>query len=150
MQEGKLLGHIISKEGIKIDPNKVKGILKIDTPHSKKEVESFLGKINFLIRFILNLTEIIKHITCILRKGNKIKWNLEDRKSFEYIKVALNKSPMLANANFMKDFILFSFTLEYTIVSVLLQKDDQNFEKRIAYFNRTLRGSPLRYDIMQK
>jgi hypothetical protein len=38
MQEGKLLGHIISKEGIKIDPNRVEGILKIGTPRSKKEV----------------------------------------------------------------------------------------------------------------
>jgi hypothetical protein len=52
MQEGKLLGHIISKEGIKIDPNRVEGILKINTPRSKKEVQSFLGKVNFLRRFI--------------------------------------------------------------------------------------------------
>jgi hypothetical protein len=38
IQEGKLLGHIISKEGIKIDPNIVEGIMKIGTPWSKKEV----------------------------------------------------------------------------------------------------------------
>jgi hypothetical protein len=38
VEEGKLLGHIISKEGIKIDPIRVEGILNIDTPHSKKEV----------------------------------------------------------------------------------------------------------------
>ena len=37
-EEGKLLGHIISKEGIKIDPRRVEGILNIDTPRSKKEV----------------------------------------------------------------------------------------------------------------
>jgi hypothetical protein len=36
VEEGKLLGHIISKEGINIDPNKVEGILNIDTPRSKK------------------------------------------------------------------------------------------------------------------
>jgi hypothetical protein len=57
---------------------------------------------------------------------------------------------VLANQNFMKDFILFSFTLEHTITGVLLQKYDQNFDKPIAYFNRTLRDSPLRYDIMEK
>jgi hypothetical protein len=150
MEEGKLLWHIISKEGIKIYPSRVEGILKISTPRSKKEVQSFLGKVNVLRRFIPNLAEIIKHITCMLRKGNEIKWNLKARKSFEEIKVALTKSPVLASPNFMKDFILFSFAVEHTIVGVLLQKDDQNFENPIAYFRRTLRDSPLRYDIMEK
>jgi hypothetical protein len=75
VEEGKLLGNIISKEGIKIDPNKVEEIVKIDTPRSKKEVQFFLGKVNFLRRFIPNLVEIIKHINCMLRKGNEIKWN---------------------------------------------------------------------------
>jgi hypothetical protein len=73
MQEGKLLGHFISKEGIKIDPSRVEGILKINTPHSKKEMQSFLRKVNFLRRFIPNMAEIIEHITCMLRKGKKIK-----------------------------------------------------------------------------
>jgi hypothetical protein len=63
VKEGKLLGHIISRDGIKIDPNRVAAIQKISTPRRKKEVQSFLGRINFLRRFIPNLAEIIKHIT---------------------------------------------------------------------------------------
>jgi hypothetical protein len=109
MQEGKLLGHIISKEGIKIEPNKVEGIPKIDTPRGKKEVQYFLEKVIFMRRFIPNLVEIIKHITNILGKGNKIKWTPQARNSFEYIKVALTKAPVLASLDFAKDFILFSF-----------------------------------------
>jgi hypothetical protein len=66
MQEGKLLRHIISKEVIKIDLDRVEAILKIDTPRSKKEVQSFLGKVNFLRRFIPNFVEIIM---LILRGG---------------------------------------------------------------------------------
>jgi hypothetical protein len=150
MQEGKLLGHIISKEGINIDPNRVEAILNIGTPRSKKEVQSFLGKVNFLRRFIPNLAEIIKYITNMLRKGNEIKWTPEARKSFEDIKVALTKAPVLASLNFAKYFILFSFASEHTIAGVLLQKDEQNFERPIAYYSRTLRDSPLRYDIMEK
>jgi hypothetical protein len=45
MEEGKLLGHIISKEGIKVDLNRVEGILNIGIPRSQKEVQSFLGKV---------------------------------------------------------------------------------------------------------
>ena len=70
MQEGKLLGHVISKDGIKIDPNRVTVIQKIDIPGSKKEVQSFLGKVNFLRRFIPNFAEIVKCITDMLRKEN--------------------------------------------------------------------------------
>jgi hypothetical protein len=150
MQEGKLLGHIISKEGIKIDPNRVEAILKIGTPRRKKEVQSFLGRVNFLRRFIPNLAEIIKYITNMLRKGSEIKWTPEARNYFEDIKVALTKAPVLASPNFAKDFILFSFASEHTIAGVLLQKDEQNFERPIAYYSRTLRDSPLRYDIMEK
>jgi hypothetical protein len=69
---------------------------------------------------------------------------------FEDIKVALTRAPVLASPDFTKDFILFSFASEHTIVGVLLQKDEQNFEKPIAYFSRTLRDAPLRYDIMEK
>jgi len=150
MEEGKFLGHIIAKEGIKIYTNIFEGILKIDTPRSKKEVQSFLGKANFLRRFIPNPTEIINHITNMLNKGSDIKWTPEDRKSFEYIKVALTKSPVLASPNFSKDFILFSFALEHTIVGVLLQKDEHNIERPITYYSNTLMVSLLKYDIMEK
>jgi hypothetical protein len=61
-----MLGNIILKEGINIDPSRVEGILKISTSHSKKEVHSFPGKVNLLRRFILNLAKIIKHITNML------------------------------------------------------------------------------------
>jgi hypothetical protein len=150
VDEGKILGHIISKEGMKIDPNRVELILNIGTPCSKKEVQSFLGKVIFLRRFIPNLAEIIKHITCILRKGNEIKWNMEDKKSFKDIKVALTKSPVLSIPYFMKYFLPFSFSFEHTIVGILFQKDEQDFEKPIAKLIWTLHDTPLRYNIMEK
>jgi hypothetical protein len=150
MEERKLLGHIISKEGIKVDPNRVEGILKIGIPRSKKEVQYFLDKFNFLRRFIPNLVEIIKYITDMLKKGNEIKWTPDAIKSFEDIKVALTKVPVLANPNFEKDFILFSFASEHIMDNVLLQKDEHNYENPIAYCSKTLRDAPLKYDIMEK
>ena len=61
VQEGKLLGHLVSVDGIRIDPERVKAILKISLPRSKKDVQSFIGKINFLRWFIPNFAETIKH-----------------------------------------------------------------------------------------
>lgn len=51
--EGKLLGHVISKKGISIDPERIQAILKIQLPGNKKELKSFFGKINFVRKFIM-------------------------------------------------------------------------------------------------
>ena len=70
MEEGKLLGHIISKRGIKIDPERVAIIQQIGLPRNKKEIQSFLGKVNFLRRFITNFVEVVKYINSMLKKDN--------------------------------------------------------------------------------
>jgi hypothetical protein len=54
MKEGKLLGHIVSAEGVRIDPSRVEAIQTLSPPRMKKEVQAFLGKINFLRRFVSN------------------------------------------------------------------------------------------------
>ena len=68
LQEGKLLGHIISEEGIKIDPKRIEAILQITHPGNIKELKYFIGKINFLRRFIPNLAELLRNITNMLKK----------------------------------------------------------------------------------
>jgi hypothetical protein len=73
MKEGKLLGHIVSSEGVRIDTSRVESILTLSLPRSKKEVQSFLGKVNFLRRFLSNFVELLKCITTMLRKDNEIK-----------------------------------------------------------------------------
>jgi hypothetical protein len=74
MKEGKLLGHIVSAEGVKIDPSRVKEIQALSIPRSRKEVQYFLGKINFLRRFVSNIAEVVKIITTMLRKENEVRW----------------------------------------------------------------------------
>jgi hypothetical protein len=83
MKEGKLLGHIVSAEGVKIDPSRVEAIQALSIPRSRKEVQSFLGKINFLRRFVSNFVEGVRLITAMLRKGNEVRWTSELRSSFE-------------------------------------------------------------------
>jgi hypothetical protein len=48
LEEGKLLGHIISNDGIKIDPSRIEAIKKLEHPRNLKELQSFIGRINFL------------------------------------------------------------------------------------------------------
>ena len=73
-EERKYLGNIISKDGIRIDPSRVEAIEKIDIPMSRKEIQSFIGKVTFFGRFIPNCVEIMKSITDMLKKDNETKW----------------------------------------------------------------------------
>jgi ribonuclease HI len=150
MQEGKLLGHIVSAEGVRIDPDRVEAIQALSLPRSKKEVQAFLGRINFLRRFISNFAELVKHITAMLRKGHEIKWTAEPRKSFNQIKKALTEAPVLVSPDYSKDFIIFSFASFDSVAAVLLQKNDQGQEQPIAFFSKALRDAELRYEIMEK
>jgi hypothetical protein len=144
------LGHIISKDKIKIDPSRIESILKIDHPRNIKELQSFISKINFLRRFIPNLAELLRNITNMLKKDTKIKWNLEAKQSFEQVKNTLTQAPILISPDYTKDFYIFSFASEHTIAAILLQKSIEGYEQPIAFFSKSLRDTTLNYNIMEK
>ena len=150
LEERKLLGHFISKDGIRIDTARIEAILQIPHPKNIKELQAFIGKINFLRRFISSLAELVRLLTNMLRKDLSIKWRVEAKKSFEEIKMALTRTPVLTSPQFDRDFIIFSFASEHTVAAVLLQKDDQGCEKNIAFFSKALRDASLKYNIMEK
>jgi hypothetical protein len=77
MLEGKLLGHIVSKEEVKIDPKILEEIKLITLPRNKKEIQSFIGMLNFLRRFVPNFVEMVRYITNTLKKDKELKWDIE-------------------------------------------------------------------------
>src|ERR1051325_6488975 len=56
VRSGKLLGFIVSQIGIEVDPDKVKAIQEMPTPHTEKQVRGFLGRLNYISRFISQMT----------------------------------------------------------------------------------------------
>ena len=110
-EEGKFLGNIISKDGIKIDPERIKEILKNEQSRSKKEVQSFIGHVNFLRRFIPNFAEILMNITNMLKKYHEIKWIVDTRKDFIDIKQAITEATILVTPYFSKYFLIFFMLL---------------------------------------
>jgi hypothetical protein len=150
MKEGKLLGNIMSSKGVRIDSSRVESIQTLSLPRSKKEVQYFMGKINFLRRFVSNFVELVKYITTMLRKGSEIKWTVESRDSFDQIKKSLIEAPVLVSPDYSKDFLIFSFASFDTVAAVLLQKNVEGLEQPISFFSRALRDAELKYDIMDK
>jgi hypothetical protein len=136
MKEGKLLWHIVSAKGVSIDSSRVEDIQTLSLPRYKKEVQYFLGKINFLRRFVSNFVELVKHIIARLMKGNEMKWNVESRYSFIQIKKELTQAHMLISLDYSKDFLIFFFAHFDTVAIVLLQK---NVEGLVLFLSLYLR-----------
>ena len=73
------MGHIIYKDGIRVDLDRVKEIMKVKIPSSKNEVQSFIGQVNFLRIFVPSFTKILRNATNMLRKDSNIKWTIEEK-----------------------------------------------------------------------
>ena len=78
---GKLLGFLVSDRGIEVDPSKIKAILEMLPPKSEKEIKGFLGRLQYINRFIAKLTSTYEPIFKLLRKNKPHKCNDECQKS---------------------------------------------------------------------
>ena len=79
------MGFVVSKKGINIDPERTEAIAQISMPHSKKTMQSFLGKINCVSRFIPGFTEIVRPLQKMIKKDVDFKWSAEEKQSFHNI-----------------------------------------------------------------
>ena len=119
MEDGTLLGFVISPEGITIDPRRIEAIKVIVLPHNKRAMQYFLGKINFVRRFISDFTEIVKPLQDMINNDFNLKWTKEIRETFDKIKEAIAKAPTLQILRLDNDFILYTFSYDHLIVVML-------------------------------
>ncbi|GJS49558.1 putative reverse transcriptase domain-containing protein, partial [Tanacetum coccineum] len=89
------LGHIVSSEGITMDPTKVEAITKWPRLTSVTEVRSFLELAGYYRRFVDGFSRMALPLTKLMRKGEKFVWNDEREKSFEELKQHLVSAPIL-------------------------------------------------------
>jgi hypothetical protein len=85
----------------------------------------------------------------MLKKDTKIKWNAEEKYSFDQVKQGLTRSLVLIILDFTKDFLIFSFGSEHTIATMLLQKNNEGHEQPISFLSQSLRDDALKYNFME-
>ena len=91
---GKFLGHIDSERGIEVDPEKIKAILNMSGPRTEKEIKGFLGRLQYINRFIARLTDMCEPTFLLLRKNQPTVWNDDCQCAFEKIKECLLSPPV--------------------------------------------------------
>jgi len=90
------LGHVLSTEGVAVDPGKVRDILNWKPPISMHQVRSFLGLVGYYRRFIPDFSKISKPIIELLKNQVKFVWSPECNEAFETLKKRLTTTPVLA------------------------------------------------------
>ena len=147
------LGHVISAEGVKCDPKKVEAVRTWEAPRTARQVQQFLGTVNYYNRFIKNYSEIAKPLYAASNRKKKFEWTEECEQAFQTLRTALTTDPVMAYPNSTGLMVLDTDASAFAIGGVLsqmqpVQKEDGTFEEAervIAYASRTLEGREQRY-----
>ena len=96
LRKVQFLGHVLSEEGISVDPSKVQQVMDWNAPTSVTEIQSFLGLAGYYRRFIPDFSKIAKPMTRLLQKDEKFEWTPECESAFRTLRTLLTTAPVLA------------------------------------------------------
>ena len=148
-REVKYLGHVVTKNGIKVNPENTEKVNNFQIPKTAKQVKSFLGMATFNRQFANDYALIASPLTSLLTKNHKFTWTLECQQAFDRLKELLVSAPIQAFPKFDKPCILSIDTSEYSNGYALSQIQNGRAHP-IAYGDRSLRGSELKWNITDK
>ncbi|KAK1611633.1 hypothetical protein QYE76_035306 [Lolium multiflorum] len=140
LDQVEFLGHVISKDGIAINPSKVAAVLDWEAPKTVKEIREFLGMAGYYRRFIKGFSKIAGPMTKLLRKNTPFVWSDECEKSFQTLKEKLTTAPVLAVPEVGKDYTVYCDASKHGLGCVLMQD-----RKVISYGSRQLRPHEVNY-----
>ena len=144
VQEVEYLGHIVSREGVKVDRNKIKAIKEWKIPTSIKHLRGFLGLIGYYRKFFKNYGKIAAPLTTLLKKDS-FSWTPKAMKAFEHLKEAMCQALVLFMPDFTKTFIGEFDALGNGVSVVLIQQ-----EIPITFESNPIKGKYLHKAIYEK
>ncbi|KAL4368203.1 hypothetical protein GQ457_05G027960 [Hibiscus cannabinus] len=132
-QSVEYLGHLVSREGLAVDPKKVDAIRNWPVPTTLKEVRGFLGIAGYYRKFIKGFASLAAPISDLLRKGQAFEWTSAAQQAMDMLKHHLCSPPILSLPQFDKEFYIETDVSGSGIGAVLTQDG-----KPLAYFSKKL------------
>ena len=144
------MGHIVSKNGVKANVKKVDAILLAPHPKNVKEVQSFLGGINYYSKYIPDMATIACPLYRLLQKNTEWKWTPTHQRAFNELKNKLTATPILMLYGKRLPLKLACDASSYGLGAVLSQGSPDNSEHPIAFASRTVNEHEKRYSQLDK
>ena len=135
MKSGHLLGFIVSKEGIRVDPLKVEAILQLSPPKNIRHLQCLQGMAKFLWRFMVNFANLTKGFMRLLKKDTTFCWDERAQESFDALKQALASTPVLSPPDYSHDFLIYVAASMETVGMVLVHEDEELHDHVIYYLS---------------
>ncbi|GBC41210.2 enzymatic polyprotein, putative [Rhizophagus irregularis DAOM 181602=DAOM 197198] len=139
------LGHIVGRDGLRPDKEKVEKIENMRRPKTVTEVRSFLGLCSYYRRFIKGFSKIAKPLLNLTKKNEKFEWKEEQQEAFDVLRTKLTENPILVYPDFSREFILITDGSKIGLGAVLAQMNGENKEVVIAYASRSTVGAEKNY-----
>ena len=147
--EIKFIGHILSKDGVRIDSSKTEVIASWPRPKSAKQIRSFLGMTNFYKRYVDRYSQRSAPLRNLLAKDVPFEWGETQEKSFQDLKSVLLSPPILRFPDTSRPFYLQTDASLDGISYILGQTDEQGRKYVISYGGRGLRPCEKKWPVSQ-
>lgn len=137
--------HILSTEGLRLDPGRVNDILEMKEPKNSKELQVFLGMMNYVQRFIPNMSVVTAPLRTLLRKDIAWVWTEAQQRSYEMLRESLVNAPILSFFDATKPVTLSVDASQMGVGAVLIQDG-----RPVAFSSRSLTEAQQRYAQIEK
>ena len=139
------LGHLITEDGLKPDPEKIEAVQKMPKPTDVKGVRRFCGFVNYLAKFLPRLAEVMGPIQQLTRRDVEWQWQPEHDAAFEHVKKMITRAPLLKYYDPKEELTVQCDASDKGLGAALMQKGQP-----IAYASRALTETETRYAQIEK
>ena len=140
-----LMGHVISADGLKADPDKIEAVTKLQEPKDVHEVQRLVGFVNYLAKFMPRLSDVLEPIRLLTRQDIEWHWDRPQASAFAEIKRLVTTTPVLAYYEPQKELVVQCDASEKGLGATLLQGG-----RPLTFASRALTDTETRYAQIEK
>ena len=145
VEELPFLGHVVTNKGLKPDPDKIKAIIDMPTPANVADVQRLVGFVNYLSRFLPELSDTLEPLRQLTRQDVEWHWSDTQQQALNKLKQMITNTPVLTYYNPEENLVIQCDASSKGLGTVLLQND-----KPIAFASRALSDTETRYATIEK
>ena len=144
------LGVVIGPEGVKIEKEKVKGVLEWLMPKCVKDVQKFLGLANYYCQFIEGFAIVVRLLHDTVKKDKRWEWTEKQEEAFKELKKRFTEEPVLAAPDIDKKMRMEVDTLDYATGGVLSMECRDGLWRPVVFLSKSLNETERTYKIYDK